>query len=283
MRKPPRLKYSQRPDRAVRLSWLNSRLARSAGKLGASFPLRPAVSIRPISRAAHRVALVLDRDVWHAAAVAGAACVLSAGLVYVGYFVHVLRVARNASCTPARGECVLLFGKHSPAGRLDHDFEARLDRAVSLWRVRPPVHVVLLGGGAAGEPSEAELARQGLFARGLASDAPLRLEAQSRDTLQNLRNARTMLAPAMHAQDPQITSVRLQVTLLSSRYHLARCALFARQLGFDAELCAAETRLQLGPRTLLRIAGEAAYVCWTDLGTRWARLIGHRRMLARVT
>src|SRR3546814_19703764 len=33
---------------------------------------------------------------------------------------------------------------------------------------------------------------------------------------------------------------RLQVTLLSSRYHLARCALFARQLGFDAELCRSE-------------------------------------------
>jgi hypothetical protein len=34
---------------------------------------------------------------------------------------------------------------------------------------------------------------------------------------------------------------------------------------------------------LLRIAGEAGYVCWSDIGTRWARLIGHRRMLARVT
>lgn len=241
------------------------------------------MSTRPPSRAAHVLSLLGDRDVWHAATVAGAACVLSAGLVYVGYFVHVLRVARNASCVPARGECVLLFGKHAPAGRIDQDFEARLDRAVSLWRERPPAHVVLLGGGAYGEPSEAEVARQGLLARGLAADVPLWLEAQSRDTLQNLRNARIMLAPAMHQQDPKITSAQLQVTLLSSRYHLARCALFARQLGFDADLCAAEARLQLGPATLLRIAGEAAYVCWSDIGTRWARLIGHRRMLARVT
>lgn len=194
-----------------------------------------------------------------------------------------LRVARNASCVPARGECVLLFGKHAPAGRIDQDFEARLDRAVSLWRVRPPSHVVLLGGGAEGEPSEAEVARRGLLARGLAADVPLWLEGQSRDTLQNLRNARTMLAPAMREQEPRIASAQLQVTLLSSRYHLARCALFARQLGFDADLCAAEARLQLGPGTLLRIAGEAAYVCWSDIGTRWARLIGHRRMLARVT
>jgi hypothetical protein len=77
--------------------------------------------------------------------------------------------------------------------------------------------------------------------------------------------------------------MRTRVTLLSNRYHLARCALFARQLGFDWELCAAEPKLPLGPTTLWRLAGEAAYVCWIDIGTRWARLIGHRRMLARVT
>ena len=252
--------------------------------LPAAIPV-PSVPTSPTSRAAHVLALVRDRDVWHSAAVAGAACVLSAGLVYVGYFVHVLRTARKATCVPERGECVLLFGKHAPAGRIDHDFEARLDRAVSLWRERPPASVVLLGGGATGEPTEAELARQGLFARGLASDAPLRLEARSRDTMENLRNARALLAasPAAIGQGAALVAAPLRVTLLSSRYHLARCALFARQLGFDAELCAAEAKLQLGPRVLLRLAGEAAYVCWSDLGTRWARLTRNQRMLARVT
>ena len=76
---------------------------------------------------------------------------------------------------------------------------------------------------------------------------------------------------------------RTRVTLLSNRYHLARCALFARQLGMDWELCAAEPQLTLGPATAWRLAGEAAYVCWSDLGMRWARLIGHRRMLERLT
>ncbi|MGO4221324.1 YdcF family protein [Lysobacter sp. TAF61] len=225
------------------------------------------------SRTDHRLALFGDRDVLHAMAVAVAACVFSAGLVYLGYFVHVLRVARRAPCQPREGQCVLLFGKHSPQGRIDHDFEARLDRAVSLWKVRPPASVVLLGGGAPGEATEAELARQGLFARGIGEDAPLLLESLSRDTLQNLRNARMLLGERM----------RSRVTLLSSRYHLARCALFARRLGFDVELCAAEAHLRLDRRTWLRLAGEAGYVCMTDVGARWARLIGHRRMLARVS
>jgi len=236
------------------------------------------------SRRSHRFALIGDGDVLHTGVVAAAACVLSAGLVYVGYFVHVWRVAQRAPCRPERGECVLLFGKHAPQGRIDRDFAARLDRAVSLWSERRPASVVLLGGGADGEPSEAEVARNALLARGV-GDVPLQLEAQSRDTLQNLRNARELLRGAarraMHGGGTKDALPR--VTLLSNRYHLARCALFARQLGFDCELCAAEPRLPLGPRTLLRLAGEAAYVCWTDLGTRWARLIGHRRMLARVT
>lgn len=249
------------------------------------------------SRAAHRLLLFGDRDLWHAVAVASAACLLSAGLLYVGYLVHVWRTARRAPCRPAHGQCVLLFGKHAPQGRIDRDFAARLDRAVSLWHESRPSNVVLLGGGAPGEPSEAEVARQGLLARGLAPDAPLQLEAESRDTLQNLRNARVLLsagptaAPvaasatlvASPAETRGIERAPLRVTLLSSRYHLARCALFARQLGFEVELCAAEARLQWDSRTLGRIAGEAAYVCLSDVGARWARLIGHRRMLSRVT
>jgi hypothetical protein len=225
------------------------------------------------SRSAHRRALFGDLDVLHSGAVTAAACLFSGGLVYLGYLLHVLRVARSAPCLPARGECVLLFGKHAPHGRIDRDFDARLDRAVLLWHARSPETLVLLGGGAANEPSEAEIARRELLARGVDAGVALQLEAQSRDTLQNLRNARDLLRDG---------AASVRVTLLSNRYHLARCALFARQLGFDWELCAAETRFRWTPRTLLRIAGEAGYVCWSDIGTRWARLIGHDRMLARV-
>ena len=229
------------------------------------------------SRLVHRMKLFSDRDVLHTLIVAGAACVFSAGLVYVGYFLHVLRVARKAPCLPERGECLLLFGKHAPHGRIDADFALRLERATLLWQQRPPRSLVLLGGGPEGMPTEAETARQALFARGMAADAPLRLEGSSRDTLQNLRNARELLNTSTAGAPFG------RVTLLSNRYHLARCALFAGQLGLDWELCAAEARLPMHVRTVWRIAGEAAYVCWSDIGTRWARLIGHRRMLARVT
>lgn len=229
---------------------------------------------RPVSRTEYKRALLADRDVWHTLVVAAVACVFSCGLVYVGYFVHVLWIARNASCRADHGGCVLVFGKHAPDGRIDHDFALRLDRAMSVAQDHSPSRIVLLGGAGDGQPSEAELARDGLLARGWTPRIPLELEAHSRDTMQNLRNARALLGAA---------AGRRQVTLLSSRYHLARCALYARQLGFQPELCAAEPRLVLSGRTLVRLAGEAVYVCWSDLGTRWARWIGHRRMLSRIS
>ena len=226
------------------------------------------------SRFIHRMNLFGDRDVLHVGTVAVLACVASAGLVYLVYFVHVWWVARKAPCEAGQGDCLLLFGKHAPHGEPDREFGERLDRAAALWRERVPRHVVLLGGGPPGVASEAEVARAGLLARGLVEERPWLLEAQSRDTLQNLRNARDLLA----AMDD-----RGRVVLLSSRYHLARCSLLARQLGLDAEPVAAEARLHHDPRTLLKLAGEAAYVCLTDIGTRWSRLIGSRRMLERVT
>jgi uncharacterized SAM-binding protein YcdF (DUF218 family) len=225
------------------------------------------------TRVAYRLRLAADRDVLHTGLVALLACLLSAGLVYVAYFVHVLRVARKAPCIPERGDCVLLFGKHAPQGRIDADFAARLERAATIWRERPPRDVILLGGGAPHELSEAEVAQGALLSRGLSQGPMLRLEGKSRDTLQNLRNARDLLG----GEAPR------RVTLLSNRYHLARCALFARQLGYDWELCAAEQDFALDSTTFLRIAAEAYFVCWSDIGTRWARLIRDERMLARVT
>lgn len=226
------------------------------------------------SRNRHRVSLIVDRDVMQVGVVALAACALSFGLVYAGYFVHALRIARSTPCEPRIGRCLLVFGKHAPGGRIDADFDARIDRAGQLWGSHAPDRVVLLGGGAAGEPTEAEIARSALMTRVAIDDGRLHLERESRDTLQNLRNARSLLQAAAH-QGP--------VTLITSRYHLARCRQFARQLGLEAELCAAEPRLRWTPRVLWRIAGEAGYLCLLDIGTRWARLTRSRRMLDRVT
>lgn len=227
-----------------------------------------------MNRLRHQLRLFRDRDALHGALVAGGACALTLGLVYVAYVVHVLRTARRAPTTPDIAGCVLLFGKHAPAGRIDGDFASRIQRALAVARSHPETRLVLLGGGAGTGPTEADVAHRQLLSAGVDNATRIHLESTSRDTLQNLRNARELLRELQPDG---------RVILLTSRYHLARCALLARQLGLEPALCAAEPQWRWTPAATLRIVGEAGYLCWMDLGTRWARLIGHRRMLARVT
>lgn len=219
----------------------------------------------------HRRALLRDADALHALAVALLALCGSAGLLYLGYAWHVFRVACRAPVQPAldRIDAVLVFGKHCPDGDPDEDFLARIERARALAQARPRLPLLLLGGGAS--PTEAEVAARALRAGALPADCELVLERHSRDTLENLRHARELLQERRAAD----------VLLLSSRYHLARCALFARALRIEHRVCAAEPELRLAGDTWRRLLLEAGLTMWVDLGLRWARLIGHRRMLSR--
>lgn len=214
----------------------------------------------------------LSRDIGHSLAVAALACVATAGLLYVAYLGHALWVALRSTHRSDDGDYLLVFGKRLKDRRPDPDFQLRLAHAKRLAENSPGRPLILLGGGEPGA-SEAEIGLRTLRDMGLPEQVPVMLEDRSLDTLQNLRNARQLLAQ----REPG------PVLLLSNRYHLARCAKLAAQLGFDYRLCAAEARFQPTPRTLTRLAAEAGYLCWLDVGTRWARLIGHRRMLRRVS
>lgn len=211
----------------------------------------------------HRRRLWRDLDALHALAVALTVLLLSGGGAYLAYVRHVRRVARGAA-TQAHG-VLLVFGKHCPTQVPDADFMARLQRAEALAAGGTLTKVLLLGGG--DPPTEAGIAARTLRARAWPAHVPLVLEDQSRDTLENLRHACRLLG---HTREP--------VWLLSNRYHLARCGLLAEGVGLRARPCAAEERWRFTPALL----GEAALFMWIDIGRRWATLIGHRRMAARL-
>lgn len=221
-------------------------------------------------RSRHRRAILRDADVLHALGVATLALLGSGGLLYLWYLREVWQVARRAPLQPALKDAVaiLVFGKHSRDGCADAEFRQRIERARVLAHARADLPLLLLGGGVG--PTEAEIAARELRAGVLPPECELLLEHESRDTLQNLRHARDLLRA--RGNGPAV--------LVSNRYHLARCALFARQLRIPHRVCAAETALRTPLRALL---GEAAYLMWIDLGLRWARLIGHRRMIAKLS
>lgn len=218
-----------------------------------------------------------DPDVLHAAVVTLLAVALSAGTVWLGYVVHVWRIARRAPITLPGRWVVLVFGQQLVADEPGHDYRGRLARARVLLREGAAGRVLLLGGRSGGARSEAEAGHAWLRGQGLPADARIELEQESVDSLENLRHARGLL------QGGDRSDVMPPVALLTSRYHLARCLLLARRLGFDGHVLAAEDILPRTPRYLARLLMEATYLMWIDLGVRWAQLVGHRRMAGRIS
>jgi uncharacterized SAM-binding protein YcdF (DUF218 family) len=213
-----------------------------------------------------------DPDVWHVAIVALLLLVASLGAVWLWFLYRAWRVAHTASCELSGRHCLLVFGKRLVDGRADADLRARIARAGNLIRNGNAHTLVLLGGRVGTEPSEAEVACALLQAQGLPDDLPVLLEQISGDTLENLRHARGLLDS--HHRGP--------VVLLSNRYHLARCSLLARTVGLEHLCCAAETRWVADTRHVLLLIKEAGLAFLLDIGIRWARLIGHRRMLSKL-
>ncbi len=218
-----------------------------------------------------------DRDVQHAALVTALALVLSAGLVWLGYLIHVCRVAMRSPLAPPRRMVTLVFGRRLERDVPEHDYRQRLRRALALAEQQQTDHLLLLGGCSGGQCSEAAAGHAWLRLHRLPGEVQVQLEQESVDSLENLRHARRLLlAEAGDAGLPP-------VALVTSRYHLARCLLLARRLGFDGNPVAAEPTLPWRRRYLGLLLLEASYLMWIDLGLRWAGLIGHRRMRARIS
>lgn len=189
-------------------------------------------------------------------------------------FLHVLKIARNSSdCTDSHNGC-FVFGKKLLNGSVDDEYRLRLDKALQLIHEQPERPVFLLGGASStNAPSEAKCGLLYLQRHDLPEQGTIHLEEASKNTLDNLQNARKII------QEAQID----KVILISNRYHLARCRLIANSLRINHTLCAAEPKLTINSATLLKLLIESAYIHWFVVGKNWARLIGSTRMLSRVT
>lgn len=247
----------------------------AAVKLDALRSLSCIVSTNP-SRLPRYRRYLCDRDVLRAGLVSLLVLLLSGGMVWLAYLIHVCRVAAYSPLVPPRRMMVLVFGRRLECNRPGQEFCKRLQRALTLAQAAQTDHVLLLGGCSTGQCSEAAAGQAWLLGHGLPERVRLELEQDSTDSLENLRHARNLLrAQADRAGLPS-------VALVTSRYHLARCLLLARRLGIDGAPVAAEDFLPWRPRYLLRLLAEASYLMWIDLGMRWAGLVGNRRMAERI-
>lgn len=184
----------------------------------------------------------------------------------------VYRTAVSVAATTTAVQ-LLIFGKQLRNEQIDNDYRLRLLKAAELMHENSDRRLLLLGG-IAGEDriSESAAGERFLIASGI--EAPrMSREAQSQNTLENLRHARDLLPGGV--EEP--------VALISNRYHLARIHTIAESLGIRHQLCAAESHFHFSWRLLPRLLIEAGYTLWFLTGKRWARLIHSQRMLDRVT
>lgn len=190
----------------------------------------------------------------------------SLGLTFVASWLWVLRQAARRDRSPAV-DWLLVCGHVLEHGRPSAIFRQRLRRAAGIAAERPETIIVLCGGGV---PSEASAGRAWLLAGYAIEPGRIRLEEASRDTFANLRHARDMLPAGV------------RVGVVTSRFHLARVLVYARQLGLDALAVPAESRWRFTPGNTAASLREAAFLCWFVCGRLWARLARRRRLLERI-
>ncbi|MCB1778147.1 MAG: YdcF family protein, partial [Candidatus Competibacteraceae bacterium] len=194
------------------------------------------------------------------------------GLSGLWLFHRVWRIARHTPSHVTENGWVVVLGVRLQQDQVSDEYACRLERAAALYHADPRRRILLVGGLTGGHVSEAARGQQFLVARGLPA-AALTIEDQSLHTLDNLRRARQLLGE--HKTHPLI--------LVTSRYHLARSGTLARGLGLRPVLCAAEARWRLHPFTLWRLALEAGYLHWYEVGRLWARWTRNRHSLTRIT
>lgn len=198
--------------------------------------------------------------------------VVTLGLSLIPSMCSVYRTAKTSPCNVPAGSFLLVMGARLENDRITTFFRQRLDRALALIKGEKGLRILLLGGITGNNRiSEAEMGRQYLLRNGVDPDHVM-LEDQSRHTLENLKHARTLFA-----------SRACSATILSNRFHLARCSALARGLGIEHALCAAEDELRPSFAVAGQLLLEAYYLHWYKAGRRWSRWTGNKKSLERIS
>jgi uncharacterized SAM-binding protein YcdF (DUF218 family) len=152
-------------------------------------------------------------------------------------------------------------------------YTSRLERAVKLYRDNPNRQILIVGGlTGSSKVTEASRGREYLISRGVRAEQII-IEDSSRHTLENLRNARSVM---------EIKGFD-KITLITNRYHLARSFVIAQGLDMNPALCGAEDDFKLGTTLLPRLVLEAYYIHWYRTGAIWSHFTQNKKNLERIS
>ena len=197
---------------------------------------------------------------------------LSGGITFSILLLYILKQAVFCSINTTHQHLLLVFGKRLQNNHADEEYLARLHRAKVLLDNDSNTQVLILGGQTGSASiTESQVGKEYLLQQGIAEQR-IQTEGRSRNTLENLKEARKLYAEEV-----------MDATLISNRYHLARISSMARGFGLRIHCCAAEADFHLSPLVILKLLIEAFFLHWYFTGKYWARLTSNRRMLDRIS
>ncbi|MDR9435513.1 MAG: glycosyltransferase [Thiohalophilus sp.] len=195
--------------------------------------------------------------------------IMTLGISLLIILLYVTKTAREATCKADR-DYVVILGKQLKNNQPDQEYIARLKTAYQLYNKNKYLEFYVLGGITVdSEISESSAGADYLIDQGVKPDQ-IHCEEKSRNTLENLAQLRE-----------NFPCGNLEITLITSPYHLARAGTMARQFGFKVSLCPANTITS--DRMIAKYIGEAFLLHWYITGLLYSRITHNRAWLSRIS
>lgn len=203
---------------------------------------------------------------------------ITLGLVLVWYAAKVYQVAKTANPS-FQNDIWIVFGKGLNKNQLDIEFKQRLNAVIDWLSIEKPKYIILQGGitgkntFSEAKSGQAYLFNSSKFITLYSNAISLILEDKSKNTLENIKHTREYLQQA---------KLPLKVTLISNRYHLLRCSVVAKNMGFSTTCLPAEKEWTLNFTQVYKILLEAVFLNWYCTGKFVSQLLNNERILHKI-
>jgi uncharacterized SAM-binding protein YcdF (DUF218 family) len=159
--------------------------------------------------------------------------VLATFAAWLGAVAAVWWAGRRDRARPAAA--IVVLGAAQYDGRPSPVLRARLDHGVALWRRGVAPHMIVTGGGRAGDRStEAAAGRRYVVAQGVPDSAVL-LESEGQSTSESLRAVAALLGELRRtAPAGSVAAAAPSAVFVSDPFHMLRVGVLARRYGIVA-------------------------------------------------
>jgi len=199
------------------------------------------------------------------------------------------RLSFKTSETEPAVKAVLIAGLCLKNNQLIEEYKIRLHRVVTLSAdLKNKPYIIILGGVTGGNTlSEAQAGANYLIAQGIKTEQII-LEDQSRHTLENLQNARSILLNILLQSDLPNTIAKHKISakdvaVISSRYHLYRILTLAGGMQMSLQPIASEKTFSFSFLMLMRMLKEAYFLHWYWSGKLWVFITANKKSKARIS